>query len=185
MCHEWVVWCCHELASCLAAETFMKQILYSVIQLFFDSESDSVVIGLEDCPVLSGDVKVRFESTSVSTPAWRLSLECGERLQCKLQWVLPGWAVWDRICSSPVTPAVSHCAVRDAASGETPAWASRGSTWLFIQQYYQGTFSWLPAAPDHGDLTSLCWVTWYWNNCRENSDLCVILGSSSALILAL
>uniref|UniRef100_A0A8C3DWB2 Uncharacterized protein n=2 Tax=Corvus moneduloides TaxID=1196302 RepID=A0A8C3DWB2_CORMO len=33
-------------------------------KLFFDSESDSVVIGLEDCPVLSGDVKVRFESNS-------------------------------------------------------------------------------------------------------------------------
>ncbi|XP_064501828.1 phosphatidylinositol 3,4,5-trisphosphate 3-phosphatase TPTE2-like isoform X1 [Pseudopipra pipra] len=33
-------------------------------RLFFDSESDSVVIGLEDCPVLSGDVKVRFESDS-------------------------------------------------------------------------------------------------------------------------
>ncbi|XP_052642170.1 phosphatidylinositol 3,4,5-trisphosphate 3-phosphatase TPTE2-like isoform X2 [Harpia harpyja] len=34
-------------------------------QLFFDSESDSVVIGLEDSPVISGDVKVRFESQSV------------------------------------------------------------------------------------------------------------------------
>ncbi|KAJ7402257.1 Phosphatidylinositol 3,4,5-trisphosphate 3-phosphatase TPTE2 [Pitangus sulphuratus] len=33
-------------------------------RLFFDSESDSVVIGLEDCPVISGDVKVRFESDS-------------------------------------------------------------------------------------------------------------------------
>ncbi|KAM6098942.1 phosphatidylinositol 3,4,5-trisphosphate 3-phosphatase TPTE2-like isoform 1-T1 [Theristicus caerulescens] len=33
-------------------------------KLFFDSESDSVVIGLEDSPVISGDVKVRFESHS-------------------------------------------------------------------------------------------------------------------------
>ncbi|XP_076220298.1 phosphatidylinositol 3,4,5-trisphosphate 3-phosphatase TPTE2-like isoform X3 [Aptenodytes patagonicus] len=33
-------------------------------KLFFDSESDSVVIGLEDSPVVSGDVKVRFESHS-------------------------------------------------------------------------------------------------------------------------
>nr|XP_009485544.1 PREDICTED: phosphatidylinositol 3,4,5-trisphosphate 3-phosphatase TPTE2-like [Pelecanus crispus] len=33
-------------------------------KLFFDSESDSVVIGLEDSPVISGDVKVRFESAS-------------------------------------------------------------------------------------------------------------------------
>uniref|UniRef100_A0A8D2PKX6 Phosphatidylinositol-3,4,5-trisphosphate 3-phosphatase n=1 Tax=Zosterops lateralis melanops TaxID=1220523 RepID=A0A8D2PKX6_ZOSLA len=33
-------------------------------KLFFDSESGSVVIGLEDCPVLSGDVKVRFECNS-------------------------------------------------------------------------------------------------------------------------
>ncbi|XP_068021333.1 phosphatidylinositol 3,4,5-trisphosphate 3-phosphatase TPTE2-like isoform X2 [Melanerpes formicivorus] len=33
-------------------------------QLFFDSESDSVVIGLEHSPVISGDVKVRFESRS-------------------------------------------------------------------------------------------------------------------------
>lgn len=60
--------CCRELVPCLSAETFIRQILYSVIQLFFDSESDSVVIGLEDCPVLSGDVKVRFESSSVSIP---------------------------------------------------------------------------------------------------------------------
>ncbi|KAM6291833.1 phosphatidylinositol 3,4,5-trisphosphate 3-phosphatase TPTE2-like isoform 1-T1 [Porphyrio hochstetteri] len=33
-------------------------------KLFFDLESDSVVIGLEDSPVISGDVKVRFESHS-------------------------------------------------------------------------------------------------------------------------
>ncbi|OWK56848.1 putative tyrosine-protein phosphatase TPTE [Lonchura striata] len=33
-------------------------------KLFFDSESDTVVIGLEDCPVLRGDVKVRFECSS-------------------------------------------------------------------------------------------------------------------------
>ncbi|KAK2519018.1 phosphatidylinositol 3; 5-trisphosphate 3-phosphatase TPTE2 isoform C; 4 [Columba livia] len=33
-------------------------------KLFFDSESDCVVIGLEDSPVISGDVKVRFESHS-------------------------------------------------------------------------------------------------------------------------
>ncbi|KAM9389223.1 phosphatidylinositol 3,4,5-trisphosphate 3-phosphatase TPTE2-like [Phaethornis superciliosus] len=33
-------------------------------KLFFDSESDTVVIGLEDSPVISGDVKVRFESRS-------------------------------------------------------------------------------------------------------------------------
>ncbi|XP_005037985.1 PREDICTED: phosphatidylinositol 3,4,5-trisphosphate 3-phosphatase TPTE2 [Ficedula albicollis] len=33
-------------------------------KLFFDSESDSVVIGLEDCPVVSGDVKIRFECNS-------------------------------------------------------------------------------------------------------------------------
>ncbi|XP_035398398.1 phosphatidylinositol 3,4,5-trisphosphate 3-phosphatase TPTE2-like isoform X1 [Cygnus atratus] len=33
-------------------------------KLFFDSDSDSVVIGLEDSPVISGDVKVRFESHS-------------------------------------------------------------------------------------------------------------------------
>ncbi|XP_009706684.1 PREDICTED: phosphatidylinositol 3,4,5-trisphosphate 3-phosphatase TPTE2-like [Cariama cristata] len=33
-------------------------------KLFFDSESDSVVIGVEDSPVISGDVKVRFESRS-------------------------------------------------------------------------------------------------------------------------
>ncbi|XP_067145763.1 phosphatidylinositol 3,4,5-trisphosphate 3-phosphatase TPTE2-like isoform X1 [Apteryx mantelli] len=33
-------------------------------KLFFDSENDSVVIGLEDSPVISGDVKVRFESHS-------------------------------------------------------------------------------------------------------------------------
>lgn len=59
--------------------------LYSVIQLFFDSESDSVVIGLEDSPVISGDVKVRFESHSVSITAWRPSLEYQERLQCKQQ----------------------------------------------------------------------------------------------------
>ncbi|KAI1241901.1 putative tyrosine-protein phosphatase TPTE, partial [Lamprotornis superbus] len=38
-------------------------------KLFFDSESDSVVIGLEDCPVISGDVKIRFECNSVSIPA--------------------------------------------------------------------------------------------------------------------
>ncbi|XP_043360384.1 phosphatidylinositol 3,4,5-trisphosphate 3-phosphatase TPTE2-like isoform X4 [Dermochelys coriacea] len=31
-------------------------------RLFFDAENDFAVIGLEDCPVLSGDVKVRFES---------------------------------------------------------------------------------------------------------------------------
>lgn len=109
------------MVPCLAAETFIKQILYSVIQLFFDSESDSVVIGLEDCPVLSGDVKVRFECNSVSIPVWGPSVGYGERLQCELQWVLPGWAAWGRICSSPVTPAASHCAVRDAASGVTSA----------------------------------------------------------------
>ncbi|OXB77196.1 UNVERIFIED_CONTAM: hypothetical protein H355_012563, partial [Colinus virginianus] len=39
--------------------------------LFFDSESDSVVIGLEDSPVISGDVKVRFESNSASLNASR------------------------------------------------------------------------------------------------------------------
>uniref|UniRef100_A0A8B9PA63 C2 tensin-type domain-containing protein n=1 Tax=Apteryx owenii TaxID=8824 RepID=A0A8B9PA63_APTOW len=39
-------------------------LLCSVTQLFFDSENDSVVIGLEDSPVISGDVKVRFESHS-------------------------------------------------------------------------------------------------------------------------
>ncbi|KFQ23966.1 Phosphatidylinositol 3,4,5-trisphosphate 3-phosphatase TPTE2, partial [Mesitornis unicolor] len=33
-------------------------------KLFFDSESDSVVIAVEDSPVISGDVKVRFESQS-------------------------------------------------------------------------------------------------------------------------
>ncbi|XP_057255985.1 phosphatidylinositol 3,4,5-trisphosphate 3-phosphatase TPTE2-like [Pezoporus wallicus] len=33
-------------------------------KLFFDAENDSVVIGLEDSPVISGDVKVRFESCS-------------------------------------------------------------------------------------------------------------------------
>ncbi|KAM9021908.1 phosphatidylinositol 3,4,5-trisphosphate 3-phosphatase TPTE2-like isoform 3-T3 [Ara ararauna] len=33
-------------------------------KLFFDAETDSVVIGLEDSPVISGDVKVRFESRS-------------------------------------------------------------------------------------------------------------------------
>ncbi|CAM4365409.1 phosphatidylinositol 3,4,5-trisphosphate 3-phosphatase TPTE2-like isoform X1 [Lepidochelys kempii] len=31
-------------------------------RLFFDAENDLAVIGLEDCPVISGDVKVRFES---------------------------------------------------------------------------------------------------------------------------
>ncbi|XP_042698693.2 phosphatidylinositol 3,4,5-trisphosphate 3-phosphatase TPTE2 isoform X1 [Chrysemys picta bellii] len=31
-------------------------------RLFFDAENDFAVIGLEDCPVISGDVKVRFES---------------------------------------------------------------------------------------------------------------------------
>uniref|UniRef100_A0A8C8SGB3 Phosphatidylinositol-3,4,5-trisphosphate 3-phosphatase n=1 Tax=Pelusios castaneus TaxID=367368 RepID=A0A8C8SGB3_9SAUR len=31
-------------------------------RLFFDAENDLVVIGLEGCPVISGDVKVRFES---------------------------------------------------------------------------------------------------------------------------
>lgn len=45
---------------------FIKLTLHSVIQLFFDAESDFVVIGLEDSPVISGDVKVRFESRSVS-----------------------------------------------------------------------------------------------------------------------
>ncbi|KAF4789571.1 phosphatidylinositol 3,4,5-trisphosphate 3-phosphatase TPTE2-like protein [Turdus rufiventris] len=33
-------------------------------KLFFESESDTVVIGLEDCPVISGDVKIRFECNS-------------------------------------------------------------------------------------------------------------------------
>uniref|UniRef100_A0A8C3T5J3 Phosphatidylinositol-3,4,5-trisphosphate 3-phosphatase n=1 Tax=Chelydra serpentina TaxID=8475 RepID=A0A8C3T5J3_CHESE len=31
-------------------------------RLFFDAENDFAVIGLEDCPVIRGDVKVRFES---------------------------------------------------------------------------------------------------------------------------
>ncbi|XP_074843256.1 phosphatidylinositol 3,4,5-trisphosphate 3-phosphatase TPTE2-like isoform X2 [Carettochelys insculpta] len=31
-------------------------------RLFFDAENDFAVIGLENCPVISGDVKVRFES---------------------------------------------------------------------------------------------------------------------------
>ncbi|CAM4372567.1 unnamed protein product [Lepidochelys olivacea] len=31
-------------------------------RLFFDAENDLAVVGLEDCPVISGDVKVRFES---------------------------------------------------------------------------------------------------------------------------
>nr|XP_056712859.1 phosphatidylinositol 3,4,5-trisphosphate 3-phosphatase TPTE2-like [Euleptes europaea] len=33
-------------------------------KLFFDGEHDCVVIGLEGCPVICNDVKVRFESTS-------------------------------------------------------------------------------------------------------------------------
>ncbi|XP_062981923.1 phosphatidylinositol 3,4,5-trisphosphate 3-phosphatase TPTE2-like [Elgaria multicarinata webbii] len=33
-------------------------------KLFFDGENDWVVIGLESCPVISNDVKVRFESSS-------------------------------------------------------------------------------------------------------------------------
>ncbi|KAM8821545.1 phosphatidylinositol 3,4,5-trisphosphate 3-phosphatase TPTE2-like [Eudromia elegans] len=34
-------------------------------KLFFDSENNSVVIGVEDSPVISGDVKVRFESRAL------------------------------------------------------------------------------------------------------------------------
>ncbi|XP_030419901.1 phosphatidylinositol 3,4,5-trisphosphate 3-phosphatase TPTE2-like isoform X1 [Gopherus evgoodei] len=33
-------------------------------RLFFDAENDFAVIGLENCPVICGDVKVRFESRS-------------------------------------------------------------------------------------------------------------------------
>ncbi|XP_006025847.1 phosphatidylinositol 3,4,5-trisphosphate 3-phosphatase TPTE2 isoform X1 [Alligator sinensis] len=33
-------------------------------RLFFDAERDFVAIGLEGCPVISGDVKIRFESRS-------------------------------------------------------------------------------------------------------------------------
>uniref|UniRef100_A0A8C6ZAW3 Phosphatidylinositol 3,4,5-trisphosphate 3-phosphatase TPTE2-like n=1 Tax=Nothoprocta perdicaria TaxID=30464 RepID=A0A8C6ZAW3_NOTPE len=45
--------------------TLMKMLLCSLTQLFFDSENNSVVIGVEDSPVISGDVKVRFESRAL------------------------------------------------------------------------------------------------------------------------
>uniref|UniRef100_A0A8D0HED0 Phosphatidylinositol-3,4,5-trisphosphate 3-phosphatase n=1 Tax=Sphenodon punctatus TaxID=8508 RepID=A0A8D0HED0_SPHPU len=46
-----------------------KQVVFQCVcatqencKLFFDAENDFAIIGLEDCPVISGDVKVRFES---------------------------------------------------------------------------------------------------------------------------
>ncbi|XP_038617488.1 phosphatidylinositol 3,4,5-trisphosphate 3-phosphatase TPTE2-like isoform X1 [Tachyglossus aculeatus] len=36
-------------------------------KLFHDVDANSIIIGLEDCPVLCGDVKVKFLSSSVST----------------------------------------------------------------------------------------------------------------------
>ncbi|XP_061478372.1 phosphatidylinositol 3,4,5-trisphosphate 3-phosphatase TPTE2-like isoform X2 [Rhineura floridana] len=49
-----------------------KQVIFHCVcatqencKLFFDGENDWVVIGLECCPVVSKDVKVRFESSSV------------------------------------------------------------------------------------------------------------------------
>uniref|UniRef100_A0A8D0H9A6 Phosphatidylinositol-3,4,5-trisphosphate 3-phosphatase n=1 Tax=Sphenodon punctatus TaxID=8508 RepID=A0A8D0H9A6_SPHPU len=36
-----------------------------LVGLFFDAENDFAIIGLEDCPVISGDVKVRFESQDI------------------------------------------------------------------------------------------------------------------------
>ncbi|XP_042301411.1 phosphatidylinositol 3,4,5-trisphosphate 3-phosphatase TPTE2-like isoform X2 [Sceloporus undulatus] len=48
-----------------------KQVIFHCIgstqencKLFFDGENDWVVIGLENCPLVSNDVKVRFESSS-------------------------------------------------------------------------------------------------------------------------
>lgn len=90
-------------------QVFINVIFCSVTQLFFDSESDSVVIGLEDSPVISGDVKVRFESNSVSTTALRSPLQFEKGQQCKCQQGL-GWLqlcgaksgfVFDFICPPP------------------------------------------------------------------------------------
>uniref|UniRef100_A0A8C5T2W1 Phosphatidylinositol-3,4,5-trisphosphate 3-phosphatase n=1 Tax=Malurus cyaneus samueli TaxID=2593467 RepID=A0A8C5T2W1_9PASS len=47
----------------LVMASYYRQMV-TVTLHFFDSERDCVVIGLEDCPVLSGDVKIRFESDS-------------------------------------------------------------------------------------------------------------------------
>lgn len=50
------------------------QMVWFLLQLFFDAENDFAVIGLEGCPVISGDVKVRFESRTVSIVEQRLSI---------------------------------------------------------------------------------------------------------------
>lgn len=36
------------------------------LQLFYDPGNNSAVISLDGCPVISGDVKIRFESSAVS-----------------------------------------------------------------------------------------------------------------------
>ncbi|XP_043927978.1 phosphatidylinositol 3,4,5-trisphosphate 3-phosphatase TPTE2-like [Protopterus annectens] len=56
----------------LSVQIFMKkQLVFQCAcatldncKLFFDAENDAAVIGLENCPVLSGDIKVRFESSA-------------------------------------------------------------------------------------------------------------------------